>query len=133
TTTVLSTANPPASGQSVTFTATVSVTLPGSTAAGYPTGTVIFSDGGTSIGQGTLSTTGGVTRATFSTSSLTFGSHTITASYAGNSNFLTSTGTFTQTVNNSSMTTTTAVTSSANPSVFGQLVTFTATVTPGGS
>src|SRR5439155_1104978 len=105
---------PSASGQSVTFTATVSVTLPGSTVAGYPTGTVTVSDNGTSIGQGTLSTASGVTRATFSTSSLSPGTHTIAASYAGDSNFLTSTGTL--------------LISSANPSTYRQRVFFAATV-----
>jgi hypothetical protein len=129
-TTVFSSANPSASGQSVTFTAIVSVNAPGSTAAGYPAGTVIFSDGGTSIGQGTLSTTGGI--ATFSTSSLSIGNHTISASYAGSSKFLGSTGTFTQTVSTIA-TTTTQIASSANPSVCGQYVTFTVFVTSNGS
>ncbi|HLJ93650.1 MAG TPA: Ig-like domain-containing protein [Gemmataceae bacterium] len=86
-TAVSSSANPAVPGQSVTFTATVSVNAPGSTAAGYPSGTVIFRDNGTSIGQGTLSTAGGITQAIFSTSTLTQGSHPITASYVGDSNF----------------------------------------------
>src|SRR5205823_4279635 len=76
-----------------------------------------------------------------STSSLSVGNHTVTAVYSGNSNFNTSTGTLAggQTVNKAD--TSTAVSSSVNPSVFGQSVTFTATVsasspgsgTPGGT
>ena len=57
-------------GQSVTFTATVAVTSPG---AGPPTGTVTFKDGTTTLGTGTLSTSGGVTTATFTTTALAVG------------------------------------------------------------
>ena len=95
TTLLVSSVNPSALGQNVTFTATVS-------GSGAPTGTVIFSDGVTSIGQGTLSTAGGTATASFSTGSLTIGSHTITASYGGDSNFLAGTGTLTQTVGKAS-------------------------------
>ena len=56
------------------------------------------------------------------------GSQSITAVYGGDTNFVTSTSAvLTQTVNQDA--TTTKVTSSANPSVYGQSVTFTATVT----
>ncbi|HLZ00021.1 MAG TPA: Ig-like domain repeat protein [Candidatus Angelobacter sp.] len=123
-TTVTSSANPSVFGQSVTFTATVSPVAPGS---GTPTGTVTFLDGGSPVGSGTLS--GGV--ATFTTSALAIGNHTITTSYGGNGNFNGSTGSLTgnpQVVNKAD--TVTTVTSSANPSVFGQSVTFTATVSP---
>ena len=68
--------NPSSFGQSVTFTATV-------TGTGTPTGNVTFNDGGVAIGTGALSA--GV--ATFTTSTLATGSHTITASYAGNVTF----------------------------------------------
>ncbi|HET6843291.1 MAG TPA: Ig-like domain repeat protein [Candidatus Angelobacter sp.] len=123
-TTVISSQNPSIVGQSVTFTATVSPVAPG---AGTPTGTVTFLDGGSPIGTGTLS--GGVV--TFTTSTLTSGSHTITTSYGGDGCFNASTGSLTgnpQVVTNAD--TSTAVTSSQNPSVFGQSVTFTATVSP---
>src|SRR5207249_1504640 len=83
---VVSSLNPSALGQAVTFTATV-------TGAGSPTGVVIFSDGAASIGQGTLTTSGGTTTAAFSSSSLAIGSHAITASYAGDVTFAASTGT----------------------------------------
>jgi sugar lactone lactonase YvrE len=61
----------------VLFTTTVSSTTT------TPTGTVSFLDGTTPLGQGTLSN--GV--AVLSTSSLTAGSHTITAVYSGDANF----------------------------------------------
>ena len=123
-TAVVSSANPSGSGQSVTFTATVSASAP---AAGTPSGTVTFKDGTTTLGTGTLS----AGSATFATSSLSVGTHSITAVYGGDANFNTSTSSvLAQTVNSVIITTTTAVVSSANPSVFGQSVTFTATVTP---
>ena len=85
-TTVLTAApNPSVFGQSVTFTATVTAVAPG---AGIPTGTVTFFDGASQIGTGTLSS--GV--ATLSTSSLAVGSgHSITAVFAGDTNFTAST------------------------------------------
>ena len=52
-----------------------------------PTGTVTFFDSGASLGQGTLDAQG---HATFSTSALAIGAHPITASYAGDANFLAS-------------------------------------------
>jgi hypothetical protein len=127
TSTVTSSSNTINSGQSVTFTAMVSPTGPGT---GTPTGTVSFVDTFTSatIGTGTLS--GGV--ATVTTTTLSLGTHTITTSYAGDLNFNGSTSSgVTETVNPKPATTTT-VASSANPSVVGQAVTFTATITPTG-
>lgn len=121
-TTVTSSVNPSVFGQSVTFTATVSAVAPG---VGTPTGNVVFNDGGSPIGTGTLS--GGI--ATFATSALAVGNHTITTSYAGDTDFNGSTGSLTgnpQVVNKAN--TAIAVTSSVNPSVFGQSVTFAATV-----
>ncbi len=72
--------NPSSIGQAVIFTATVTAVWP---ASGTPTGTVIFKDGTNAIGSGTLC--GGATH--FTTSALASGSHTITASYAGDANF----------------------------------------------
>src|SRR5262249_9011829 len=60
---------------------------------------------------------------------LAVGSHPITANYSGDANFnISISTTVTQTVNKANSTVT--VTSSQNPSTFGQLVTFTATVMP---
>src|SRR5439155_12848372 len=76
---------------------------------------------------GTLDDTG---QARFTASSLSGGSHTITASYGGDGNFNPSTSsTLTQTVNMAD--TTITVTSDANPSILGQSVTFTAAVALG--
>src|SRR5439155_19313502 len=68
--------------------------------------------------------------ATFSTSSLSTGSHTLTAFYASDSVYASSSGTRTHQVAANGATTT-LVSSSPNPSVFGQAVTFTALVTSG--
>jgi Bacterial Ig-like domain (group 3)/FG-GAP-like repeat len=120
TTTLVSSQNPSVYGQSVTFTATV---MP--QGSGTPTGTVTFTDGGTTLGK--VSISGG--SATLSTSKLPAGTHSIAASYSGDSNFGASVSpALAQTVNQA--TTTTALVSSANPSYVNQAVTFTATVTP---
>jgi hypothetical protein len=92
TTTVTSSQNPSTFGQAVTFTATVA-----SSTTGTPTGTVTFKDGTKVIGNGRLNTSG---QATFTTSSLARGSHSITAVYKGDTNFKTSASpVLTQTVN----------------------------------
>lgn len=120
TTSVVGSPAPSLFGNPVTFTATVSVVSPG---AGTPTGTVTFYDGATSIGTGSLS---GNT-AVLITSSLSVGTHSITAVYAGDSHFVTSTSpVFSQTVNKG--TTSTTVGTSLTPSPFGNSVTFTATI-----
>jgi len=120
-TSVASGLNPSTFGQAVTFTATVTVTAPGS---GTPTGTVNFRDGATLLGSGTLNGSG---QATFTTSALGAGAHSINAVYAGDANFQTSASTnLAQTVNAAS--TTTGLASSINPTVFGQATSLTATV-----
>ena len=118
-TSLTSSANPSIINQTVTFTATVSVAAPG---AGAPTGNVSFSDGATSLG--TANVVNG--QASFTTSTLAVGPHSIDASYGGDGNFNSSSSTLAQTVNKAS--TTTALSSSVNPSAIGQPVTFTATV-----
>jgi hypothetical protein len=117
TTTITSSLNPAQFGQSVTFAATVS-------AGGTPaTGQISFSDGATPLKTATLDATGA---ATLTTSTLAVGSHTITASYAGNAQFAASSRTMTEVIN--AVMTSTTLTSSLNPSQSGQSVTFTATV-----
>jgi hypothetical protein len=119
TTAVASSVNPSALGQSVTLTATVNATSPGS---GTPTGTLTFKDGGAPLGTAILNNG----TATLTTSALALGTNTISAAYAGDGNFNGSTSTsLTQTVNRA---TTTALKTSGSSSVFGQSVTFTATV-----
>jgi Bacterial Ig-like domain (group 3) len=122
-TSVTSSASPSVFGQSVTFTATVAPTQPG---LGTPTGTVTFADvtSGATLGTATLDATG---KATFTTTALSLGTHTVRADYSGDSKFPASSGTVTQTVNRAS--TTTALASATNPSTANQSVTFTATVT----
>ena len=128
TTSLVSSADPSVSGQSVTFMATVMVNSPGSQAVANPTGTVTFYDGGVAIGTGTLSNTATDT-ATFMTSALPTGTDAITAAYTsgdGNFNPSAASNTVNQVVNKAS--TTTSLVSSADPSVSGQSVTFMATV-----
>jgi hypothetical protein len=91
--------NASASGKVVTFTATVSVVSPGSTAVANPVGKVTFMDGSTVLGQALVTTTGGVTTAKLSTSKLSPGVHMISAVFSDDPNFAPSTGTITQTVN----------------------------------
>jgi hypothetical protein len=120
-TSLVSSVTPSTFGQSVTFTATVA------SGVGTPTGTVTFIDGAANLGSGTLNASG---QATFASSALAVGTHSITAVYSGDTNFVTSTSSsLTQTVNKTSSTTT--LVSSVNPSTFSQSVTFTATVTSG--
>src|SRR5207244_184530 len=56
TTTLSSSPNPSSPAQSVTFTATISVQGPGTTAVAFPGGTVTVFDNGVSIGTGSVST-----------------------------------------------------------------------------
>ncbi|WP_330347892.1 Ig-like domain repeat protein [Streptomyces sp. NBC_00582] len=124
TTTVSSSPDPSVVGQSVTFTATVLPVAPG---AGSPSGTVTFNFGdGSPTQSGTL--VGGTATVTHAYTSTTGSPFTVTATYSGNANFAGSTGSDTQTVNQA--VTTTTVSSSPDPSVVGQSVTFTATVLP---
>jgi hypothetical protein len=85
--TLASSKNPSVSGQSVTFTATVSPSA--------ATGTVQFLDGSTVLGTATIS--GGTAALTLS--SLAVGAHSVKATYSGDANYLTSTSAIlTQTV-----------------------------------
>jgi CSLREA domain-containing protein len=79
-----SSSNPSDFGQIVTFTATVA------SFAGTPTGTVQFKDNSTNLGAAVALNASGV--ATLSISSLSVGTHSITADYSGDLNFLPSTG-----------------------------------------
>ena len=84
TTTLKASATSITAGASVTFTATVAGP---SGSSGTPTGTVTFLDGATKLGTGTLSSGA----ATYATTSLATGSHSITAQYGGDTNFSAST------------------------------------------
>ncbi len=113
--------SPSVFGNAVTFTATVPVAA---------TGAVIFLDGATPIPNCTaVAVNGGLASCT--TSALTVASHSITAqynpdvssTYGGNTSSV-----LTQQVNKAL--TTLALTTSGTPSAYGQVVTFTATVSP---
>ena len=118
TSTVLSsTPNPSSYGQSVALTAAVSPSSAG--------GSVEFFDGAASLGSAPV--VGGV--ASLSTSSLSVGSHPLSASYGGNATHVASTSTtITQVVNK--IAAPTVLTTSPNPSTAGSNVVLTATVSP---
>jgi hypothetical protein len=112
--------NPSTFGEEVTFTVTVT------SAAGTPSGTVKFVDEttGETLGAVDLDEHG---VASLTTAALPAGTHTVTATYAGNESFAASSGSTTQTVEQA--VTATTLESSPNPATFGDEVTFTATVT----
>ncbi len=113
--------SPVVAGQTVSLTATISVVSLG---AATPSGTVTFKDGTTVLG--TVPVVNGV--ATFQTSQLAAGRHTLTAVYSGDA----------QNGGNTSVAVTEVVLraskitlqSSLNPSLLSQPITLTATVTP---
>jgi Big-like domain-containing protein/VCBS repeat protein len=125
-TTLTSSLNPSFIGQAVTFTATVTASK------GTPSNgeIVTFSNGSTVLGTAALSS--GV--AALTTSSLPAGIFTIKASYAGDTNFAASSSSgLRQVVNSTTKSATlTTLTSSLNPSIYGQRVMFTAMVTTAG-
>jgi hypothetical protein len=113
-------------GQSVTFTAAVSLTSAG---AGMPGGNVAFMDGSTVLGTVALDGSG---MAMLTVSNLSVGGHTITATYVGDGNDMgSSSAALSESV--APRPTSSTLISSANPSTFGQSVTFTAAVTNGGA
>ncbi len=77
TTGVVSSANPQTHGKAVTFTASITPQF-----GGAVTGTVTFKDGSKTLGTGSVS---GSDKATYTTSALASGKHSITAVYGGNS------------------------------------------------
>ena len=123
---VTSTVNPSAVGQSVTFTSTVIAAAGGVT----PDGTVSFMDGTTILSTQTMNT-GGV--ATYATSTLTAGIHQITAVYNGDTPKQIQGSTSAILSQEVQAPTTATLTSSLNPSIYGNSVTFTATVPPSGA
>jgi hypothetical protein len=127
TSTLSSSVDPSLPGQSVTLTVHVSGVSGGPTA--MPTGSVVFYDASTSTTLGTVTLDASAT-ATFSTSTLTTGTHNIYSSYRGDSMFAISYGNVQQVVQTTPplAKTNTAMTSSADPSLPGQSVTFSAHV-----
>lgn len=122
-TTLASSPNPSTVGQTVTLTATVN--------SSGATGSVTFYDGANSLG--TISLSGGV--ASLPVSTLSVGTHTLTATYSGDGTYAgSSSSPVSQVVQSAPKTnTTTTLSSSPNPAGRRQTVTFTATVSPSGA
>src|ERR1035437_6279431 len=117
TTALVSSMNPSVSGKPVAFTALVS------SLAGTPTGRIKYLNGTTVLA--TLTLTAG--SATYTTSKLPPGANSITAVYVGDSN---NSGSTSAPVNQFVLeATTTTLSSSPNPSAYGQTVVFAAKVT----
>ena len=123
-----SSSNPAPLGGSVTFSVTATSN------GGTPTGAIQFLDGGTAIGSGMLNPAG---VATFATSSLALGTHTLTATYNGDGYDSGAVApSLSQLIQPTSVTV--SLISSANPANFGSPLTFSAAVTgtgmqPGGT
>lgn len=117
TTSLASSANPTVYGQATTLSSSVTA----SSGSGTPTGSVTFDDGSNALGTASLSGA----QAGLTVSSLNVGTHSITAAYGGDSNFLASTSSaLSQVVNQAS--TATAFTSSANSQTLNTSITLTA-------
>jgi uncharacterized protein (TIGR03437 family) len=114
--------NPSTLGQSVTITASVGVD--GSRPAGALGGSVQFFDNGKLLGSSSLN---GAQQALLSVSSLTGGSHTISATYSGDSTVPSAQASITHTVN--AVAPLTLTSAPASP-VVGQTVVLTASVVP---
>jgi len=129
TTTVLVSPSPSAEGQNVTIAAAVTPVAPGS---GTPTGLVSFTANGDLIGATALEPTSGGAQATMVLADLEAGDHQIVATYVGDTGYATSVSPQVQhtvIAGAAIVPTTTEVTSSSNPSTFGELISFTAQVT----
>ncbi len=118
-TVTVSTSGPSIIGQTVTITASVPV---------GPTGSITLTSGGVTLGAGNVTSSNGTVIIT--TTVLPVGSDLITATYGGDAANNSATGSVTQTVSNKA-TPVVALISSANPSLPGQAVTFTATLPTG--
>ena len=122
TTTLTATPNPANVGQTITLTAAV--------AGSNPTGTVTFLDGTSTLGTASL---GANDQATLPIATLAVGTHSITASYAGDSNNKPS-GSTAGSVTVNALPSTTAFSSAPTSATFGQAIEFIVSVsgTPGG-
>ncbi len=117
---VTSSANPSTTGSPITFSVTAS------SGGATPTGQVTLLDGNIALGTAQLAA-GGL--ASFTTSTLTSGQHTITVAYAGDtSNSSAVSNPLLQLVQDVQAATTTLIASSASPSVAGSSLQLTASV-----
>ncbi len=121
-TTLWSSVNPSAPGQTVTFTAAVINQPPGSSG---PTGTVTFKDGSSVLGTGTLNAS---RHASFIAVNPAVGLHHISAIYSGDTYSLASTSaTLNQTINGPTAPSITKVSLNAGPVAGGRTITITGT------
>lgn len=111
----VTTSGPSTFGGSVTITASVPIGT---------TGTISFTSGGVTLGAGVINTS--TSAVTITTAALPVGSDLITASYGGDTNNNSATGTVIQVVGKAVPTI--SLVSSLNPSTLNQPVTFTATL-----
>ena len=112
----------------VTFTATLTQTTGGAPVDGA---TIDFKVDGTSVGSAVTVASGVATLSTYDPSALSAGSHSVQAFFAGqtiSSTTYTASTSETQTLTVTKRNTLTTVSSSLNPSTFGESVSFTATV-----
>ncbi len=127
TTTLTATPDPQTTGLNVVLTATVAETTGG---AAVPSGTVNFYNGTTLIGPGTVNSSG---IATLTTTILPVGNDSLMATYVGNINYATSSGSTTETITAPAATATTLAVTPSPSATYGTSVKLTATVTSGGS
>ncbi len=121
--TLVSSSNPAVAGLPVSFTANLSG------AAGSPTGNITFTDGTTVLGSSPIGTNGS---ATYTTSTLSVGQHTITVSYLGDSN---NNQALSSAIVETIQQTTSAIAllSNKNPALTGDAITYTMAVTGTGA
>jgi hypothetical protein len=124
TTSLVSSLNPAPTNFAVTYTATVK-----SQSGGKVTGTVTFQDGSSTVA--TVPLVGN--QSAYTTSYKPVGIHLMVASYSGDLQNSGSTSPLLREFIFNGYTTTTALTSSLNPSLYGQKITWTATVTSSSS
>ena len=121
---------PPASANPIFVSNSVTFTVQISSSAGTPTGTVIFYDGDVLLGQVSVSSGS----ASYTTSSLVVGTHPISASYSGDTNFTAIVGgAFTETVEDFTVAPPTGSPTSATVPPGGQANYFLALALPGGA
>ncbi len=123
TATLSATPNPVTFGNTVTMTASVAVVAPGS---GTPSGTVDFYSGATLLGSGAVNVAG---TATLSTSSLPAGTSNLVAVYSPSGSSFNGATSSSVSLTVDKATPSVTLTSSLNPSVYGDNVTLTASLT----
>lgn len=121
-----STLNPAVSGLAVLFTAHFTGTSPGSSSA-VPTGTIVFTDNGNTLGTMSLDANG---VAPFSSTSLTVGVHAIQAVYSGDAHFAAASASLSQSI--ASASTQMTLTTARNPTGYAAPVMLVASVTSNG-